>query len=376
MSGADIFVNEKFRFSHMMVLTESSDNQSNEMLMVNQNYRRTVEELRNLASMFWPSELSKQEVELSIIPKLLETQEQFIAILSVSVSSLDGLFQIIDSSTIPANLFLKHLIVLADFGGEMLQRLNSQFSSIFPLGKLDYLLNEQNSSYIFRVLPVSSKLNNNKLGISGKKILENQSLSELHKDIIAVLLFGSSSNDERAAEILAKCEIGNYIGQPDKLQKFIKQRYIWVSRITSGSQSNTLGQITQSFVKQYLEDNLEIVGIKIQPNGNLPGVSHRETDNRPTTFDIVISKEDKYVAIEVSFQVTTNSVIERKAGQAQSRFEQIERQGYKIAYVLDGAGNFQRESALKTICSYSHCSVAFSREELDVLCIFLQEYFS
>ncbi|QFS47783.1 hypothetical protein [Nostoc sphaeroides] len=30
------------------------------------------------------------------------------------------------------------------------------------------------------------------------------------------------------------------------------------------------------------------------------------------------------VGIEVSFQVTTNSVIERKAGQAKSRFEQIE----------------------------------------------------
>jgi hypothetical protein len=345
------------------------------MLIVSQNYKRTVEELRQLASMFWSSELSKQEAELSIIPKLLETQEQFIAILSISVSSLDGLFQIVDSSNLPANIFLKHLIVLADFGGEMLQRLNSQFSSIFPLKRLDYLWNLQNYSYNFQILPVRGGLTNSKLGISGKKLLENQSLSQLHKEVIAVLLFGSSTADEKSAEILAKCEIGNYIGQPDKLEKFIKQRYIWVSRITSGSQSNTLGQITQTFVKKYLEENLEIPSVKIKPNGNIPGVSHTEDNTRSTTFDIVVSKGDKYVGIEVSFQVTTNSVIERKAGQAKSRFEQIDTLGYKIAYVLDGAGNFQRETALRTICAYSHCTVAFSRGELDVLCNFMKQYF-
>jgi len=353
-----------------------SATQLNDILtMLNQNYQRTVKELHKLASMFWPSELSRQEAELSIIPKLIETQDQFIAILSVDVSRLEGLFQIVNSSNMSANLFLKHLLVLADFGGEMLQRLNSQFNSIFPLGKLDYLWNTQNYNYSFRVLPVLGQLNNTKLGISGKKLLENQPLSELHKDIIAVVLFSGSSIDEKTAEILAKCEIGNYIGLPDKLQKFIKQRYIWVSRITAGSQSNTLGQITQTLVKKYLEDNLDIPNINIKANGHLPGISHTESNDRPTTFDIVASKEDKYVGIEVSFQVTTNSVIQRKAGQAKSRFEQIQTLRYKIGYVLDGADNFQRENALKTICSYSHCTVAFSLKELDVLCSFLKEYF-
>lgn len=84
---------------------------------------------------------------------------------------------------------------------------------------------------------------------------------------------------------------------------------------------------------------------------------------------------NKYVAIEVCFQVTTNSVIERKAGQARSRYEQIEHAGHRIAYVLDGAGNFQRETALQTICAYSHCTVAFSRSELELLCTFLKEQF-
>jgi hypothetical protein len=142
-----------------------------------------------------------------------------------------------------------------------------------------------------------------------------------------------------------------------------------------GSRSNNLGQLAQKFVLEYLQKNLHIDHVEFSSNGTIPDVTHTDVQtNRPTTFDIVVSKNEKYVAIEISFQVTTNSVIERKAGQAQSRYNQIDRKDYKIAYVLDGAGNFQRETALHTLCSYSHCTIAFSRSELDVLCEFLRGY--
>ena len=99
----------------------------------------------------------------------IETQDQFIAILSVTVAELSGLFQIVDSSTLSANMFLKHLIVLADFGGEMIKRVNSQFNSLFLLNRLGYLWNLQTYSYQFTSLPVTGQLTNNKLGIDGKK---------------------------------------------------------------------------------------------------------------------------------------------------------------------------------------------------------------
>lgn len=125
-----------------------------------------------------------------------------------------------------------------------------------------------------------------------------------------------------------------------------------------------------------MKTNLNISDIQIKRDGYLPGIRHTDRqNNRPTTFDIVVATGDKYAAIEISFQVTTNSVIERKAGQAKSRFEQIENAGYKIAYVIDGAGTFQRVNALRTLCYYSHCTVAFSQSELDVLCEFLTDYF-
>ncbi len=326
--------------------------------------------------MFWPPELSKKEAELSVIPKLLESQDQFIAILSVDVSDLNNLFRLVNSSKLSGNLFLKHLVVLSDFGGEMLQRVNSQFSSLFPSGKLGYYWNGQKRSYRFKSLPVSGTLNNEKLGISGRKLLEKHPLSKLLQDVAAFLVVGSTSTDEKVAETLSKCEVGNYLGQPEKLERFIKQRYIWVSRITRGAQANTLGQIAQHFVREHLKANLRIKGLKIDSSGSLPGVTHTDPQtNRPTTFDLVVSVGTRHAAVEVSFQVTTNSTIERKAGQARSRFEQIQRAGYKIAYVIDGAGNFQRENAIRTLCSHSHCTVAFSRSELDFLCEFLRGYF-
>lgn len=48
-----------------------------------QNYQRTFEQLEEVASKFWPSELSEMEAKLSAIPLLLETQDQFIHILSI-----------------------------------------------------------------------------------------------------------------------------------------------------------------------------------------------------------------------------------------------------------------------------------------------------
>ena len=338
-------------------------------------YRRTINDLRNLASMFWPPELSQKEAEISVIPRLLETQDQFIAILSVDVPDLVNLFRVVDSSKLPANMFVKHLSVLSDFGGEMLQRINNQFELIFPSNAQEFIWNDEKNTYKFKKLPLPGTLNNNRLGITGKRLLEKLPLSELLQDVIVILIFGSACVDENTAQVLSKCELSNYLGQPDKLATFIKQRYIWVSRITAGSQSNSLGQIAQNFVKEYLETNLDVVSVDITANGHLPGITHTDvTTNRPTSFDLVVSSGSKYVAIEVSFQVTTNSVIERKAGQAKSRYDQIHQAGYKIAYVIDGAGNFQRENAISVLCTYSDCTVAFSLEELIVLCEFIKEY--
>lgn len=342
------------------------------------NYRRTYEELEQVASKFWPAELSELESKISVIPLLLKTQDQFIALLSVPSKSLEKLFEIVEASTLKPNLFLKHLVILADFGGEMLQRVSREAKTLFPNERISYLWQGKQHVYDFKEFPKKG-FNNTALRIDGKKIFEDYPFSNLQKDAIALLLFGSAFSDANEAENLplGKCEIGDYLGKPTELAAFIKQRYIWVSRITGGAQSNNLGQIAQKFVGEYITDNLGIEGVTVHTGGRLPGVTHTDsTTGRMTSFDLVITNNSKYVAVEVGFQVTTNSVIERKSGQARARYEQIEKAGHRIAYVIDGSGNFQRETALRTICSYSHCTVAFSRSELDILCSFLREFFT
>jgi len=342
------------------------------------NYQRTFEELEKLASKFWPAELSELEAKLSVVPLLLKTQDQFISILSVETPDLEGLFKIIEASSLPANLFLKHLVILADFGGEPLQRVSREFERLFPTGALNYYWHGEPHSYKFQALPNRSFSNKN-LHIDGRHLVEQHPLDDLKKDAIALLLFGGAYSGENrdVTAMLARCEIGDYLGKPDELESFIKQRYIWVSRITGGAKANNLGQLAQKFVAEYIEKHLGIDSIDIKSGGRLPGVTHTDSlTGRETAFDLVVTNGSKYVAIEVSFQVTTNSTIERKAGQAKSRYEQIKRAGHKIAYVIDGAGNFQREQAMRTILSHSHCSVAFSRSELDILCDFLREFFA
>ena len=344
-------------------------------MVFHRNYQRTVDELRELAVMFWPEELSVREAEASVLPKLLQTQDQFIAVLGVGVSRLDALFQIIDSSTLPARLFLKHLVVLSDFGGEMLQRVNAQFPSLFPDRSIAYLWGDQVHTHSFQALPFPGVLNNERIGISGRKVLQEGPLTDLAKDIVALLLFGSSTIDQNAAQVLAKCEIGSYLGQPGRLARYIKQRYLWVSRITGGAKANSLGQIAQAYVREYLQTRLSSDQVEIRTNGHLPGVTHTISQaGRLTTFDLVVSRGGRHVAIEITFQVTTNSTIERKAGQARARFEQVTQAGHRIAYVIDGAGNIQRESAISTLCAYSHCTVAFTASELDILCEFVSSF--
>lgn len=92
------------------------------------------------------------------------------------------------------------------------------------------------------------------------------------------------------------------------------------------------------------------------------------------SFDLIAeSPAGKYCAIEVSFQVTTNSTIERKAGQAAARQQLLHAAGHKIAYVIDGAGNFQRRSALSAICAHSDRTVSFKDKKLDALATYLKK---
>ena len=332
------------------------------------NYKRTIQELESKATLWWSANLHKANANISIIPKLLESQDDFLRIISLSKANPFKVFNLLEASEFPANLFLKHLCVLADYGGEPIQRLGRSFETIFEKKRdkyvIDFIWEAKSFEYEFKILPVRG-LGNKKLFMDGEGLTKSQLLSDIYRDMIVILMFGSTSTVSQEAG-LSKCEIGTLLGKADILEKFVKQRYINVSRITGGATANSLGQLAQKEVVEYLKNSLG-AEYNITSNGYI------ELQESKEPFDIVVYRENRYIGIEISFQVTTNSTIERKAGQALSRFNLMHSNGYKIAYVLDGAGNFQRQSALSTICEYSDCSVAYSDEEFEVLSNWIRE---
>src|SRR3989344_6844477 len=235
-------------------------------------YNKTIEELQSKAVFWWPKHLSTLETDASIIPLLVETQDKFLSILTLSDSNPYKVLEILKTSDFPANLFLKHLVVLTDFGGEQIQRLNKQFSSVFEKKKgkffFTFTWKEQYYDYFFKKLPITGNLDNKKLGIDGKNINNEQALDELKEDLISILLFGANSINEKTANNLSKCEIGNLLGQKEALEKYVKEKSIWVSRITGGAQANTLGQVAQTYIVDYLKTKLD-KSFSVNRNGSV-----------------------------------------------------------------------------------------------------------
>ncbi|MFZ5910003.1 MAG: hypothetical protein ACOYYU_08325 [Chloroflexota bacterium] len=199
---------------------------------MSKNYAKTFEQLEAVASKFWPAELSEIESKLSVIPLLLKTQDQFLNIISVETPSLEKLFTVIESASLPANLFLKHLVILADFGGEMLQRVSAEFETLFPSGELHYFWRGERRTYKFSAVP-KQKFGNKALKIDGKELLNAHPLDDLQKDAIALLLFGNvcSNENSEVAHALSRCKIGKCLGEPHLASKIVKQRYLWFSKI-------------------------------------------------------------------------------------------------------------------------------------------------
>ena len=63
---------------------------------------------------------------------------------------------------------------------------------------MEFSWREKDYSYNFKQLPVKA-LNNRKLGIDGTTLIKEQSLDDLKKDIIMILLYGSTTEGSEQA---------------------------------------------------------------------------------------------------------------------------------------------------------------------------------
>lgn len=332
---------------------------------------KSIDELEKNACKYWPEEIVKSAARFNPIPLLLETQDVFISILKCGNVSPFAWESVLRSSSISPNLFLKHLTVLSDIGGERLQRFAKDFDVLFPEKKMVFTWNNAEFEYKFHSL--SPRWSNSKLKIDKENLTTHSPLTNEIYDVVMLLLFGghTSKPESLPEEIYEKCIIGELIGKTEELDKFVRQRYICVSKITAGSTANDCGHACEDScvarLKRYLPSHYHIGGHTIN------GVTQNDKDL--TTFDIVVtnSHTHKCCAIEISFQVTTNSVIERKSLLAKERQQLLHSHGHVVAYIIDGSGNFQRRNAVSTILKFSDCSVSFSDAGLKELADFIKK---
>ena len=197
----------------------------------NINFKRSVEELHRNASLWWTNEITDHVEKNSPSNILSSTHSLFVDILSKKHENPWDLFSSIDQSNIYPNIFLKHLTVLADFGGETLQRLNKEFSSIFTKIKnseeysFNYFFNSEKYCYVFKELPIQGSLTNKSLNIDGPGLLINSNLNNLTKDVLMLLLF-SHYNDENL-DLLKSCDLGKFLGNRSGLIEFCQTRYLY-----------------------------------------------------------------------------------------------------------------------------------------------------
>ncbi len=333
---------------------------------------KTIKDLEDNAYLYWPDHLSEEISTISPLPILLKTQDQFISILIASDKDPQAwLYTLEKSSSLSPGIFLKHLMILTDIGGERLQRISKDFSRIFPNNSMEFVWDSHIVRYDFS--ESRGSWNNKSLNVEKSVLMKGNDINSDMKDVVMLLLWGSSvvNNSSVPQEIIEKCVVGSLLGKPEELKDFIKQRYIMVSKITGGSTANDLGHACENYVVNFLKKNLPS-GYVVSGH-TIHGISHNEKNL--TTFDCVVKGINGiYFAIEISFQVTTNSVIERKAGLAQSRKDLLNSNGHKVIYIIDGSGNFQRRNAIQTILNFSDLVVNFSKEDLDKLVDFIIQH--
>lgn len=178
-------------------------------------YARDISTLQSKASMWWNENLKDENSTVSIIPRLLETQDDFIKILQLGKSTPTQVFDLVKAANFPANLFLKHLSIISDYGGEPIQRLGRSFSAVFPkknkAGKsiIDYVWRSQKYEYVFESMPVK-RLSNSKLHIDGKGLQKQQAFDGLKRDMTMILLYASTSESSNQAGLEA-CVVGSLL---------------------------------------------------------------------------------------------------------------------------------------------------------------------
>lgn len=329
--------------------------------------KRSLKQLQSTGLLRWPESLLAAAKHASVLDKLLESHNDFMKVCAGEAFNLNAWPDGINNQQVIApNLFLKHLMALTDIGGEALNKL-TPLLKYFPTSAINCeLAGRRTLSYQFQVIHNATSLHNTALGVSSSQILAgDKKLDAKGLDVVMLLMFGGlDSTSELTPELGQIFSIGKFIGKRSLLVNYVQSAYLRVSRQMGGATANALGASVQSYVAHEIKQRMP--SWDVRETAVIPGVQH---GNTPTTFDVLAeSPRGKQVCIEVSFQVTTNSVIERKARESASVYESCQKAGALLVYVIDGAGNLNvRTKAVQQLIDNSDLVVTVSPGDLDFL---------
>ncbi len=322
-----------------------------------------LEHLKQAGYWFWTEDLRNTEIAQGT-NLLLESLDEFITILEDSEPSelIDNLLA--SRGEITSLLAVRHSMLATDISAEFLDRVR-RYLVFKGIRRLTMISDDQTIEYDMRRLAQFDRaLSNNQI---------NSASEELLRDLLFIICYGNRVREFEEFTTFRRCALGEICGDERRVREYLSKLYIKFSRQTTGRSTAESGSIPEEIVREHLGRCLaERSNIRQMSANRLPA----EIPGGPTQFDFVYeistnTRGEVYVIIEVAFQETTNSVIERKARLAAEMFNRNNSDSLILCYVVDGAGYFARESALKKMIRYSDICVGLRPEELDRLCNFM-----
>ncbi|MGE6369902.1 hypothetical protein ACQKDB_12310 [Planococcus kocurii] len=340
---------------------------------------KKIQELMDDANWFWSDSIIGNQQENVLIQHLVDTTivVQDCVKKSTAENIVDNLMELenLTGDKISRFLVLKNLMILLDVSAEILDR-----SVMFLNEKKISKLTVADKEFEFRKFGKGFKtqLSNNNI----YKLCEKD--DDFFHDVLQLILYASGSEELKNYNTFDSFKLGLLTGNEDVLETFILRRSIENSSQIKQLRAVAYGNGLQREVKNKLMEELSTLDVVIAPDNRYLGVQQ---------FDIVLYKQPegvsaelptpqsmfqkkklnkieaaeltdkraammmewKWAIIEVSFQETTNSTMERKSKQAANGlYNSINDANHQLIYLIDGAGYFRRTKVIETLVNNSH----------------------
>lgn len=329
------------------------------------NADEVIQKMREESTWFWPK-IKSNDLD-SELENLLNTHDIFCKILESS-NHEQVIPNLLNNSKLTPKMSIQHMMRISDCSAEFLDRTSSYIKNQ-KIHELNIKIpNKKSFTYDIKEIDRQHKRLNTKTLLCADNNL-------LH-DVMMIILFGSYVDEFQTFASFQKLNISAIVGDKSKIDNYLIKRYLTISRQTQGKKTVSSGTDVQQLVRSRIKKFFENKDYFSFVEGNRMPIMG--TDTRGLEVDLVcsISNNTKiiFIGIEVAFQETTNSIIERKARQATEWYKKFQDEDHYLCYVVDGGGYFSRPKAFQDIVNNSHITVTL--KQLDNLCKFMDDLYS